>query len=294
MTRTVHVSTYCGCASPGITSALAQEVFEKAAAGQLAKGRRKPAITRVSRYVSNKSPRLARKLKKALATAKKRISAIVIKAYAETLAKDDTTQAARIQAIIDALNAGTISEDLVDVLTPEMMDAFNSASSIGLTQVSIEQTPAMTDQMDEAARAYAEKRGGELITDLADTTDDDMRALLARAVEDGMSVDQLSDEIDSMGTFGEARATLIARTELAFAHVEGNVEGWRQSDEVTGKRAILGDLHDIADVCDECADVGEVGLDDDFVDGFDFPPFHPACVCDVLPVLKQSDDSEET
>jgi len=94
------------------------------------------------------------------------------------------------------------------------------------------------------------------------------------------------------GSFSLARAAMIARTELAFAHVSGNVAGWRETGQVDRKRWILGDNHDIDDVCDDAVDAGDVGLDEEFVDGIDFPPAHPNCVCDVLPILKESDTGD--
>jgi hypothetical protein len=107
-----------------------------------------------------------------------------------------------------------------------------------------------------------------------------------------MSADDLSDAIQEAGAFGEFRADMIARTELAFAHVQGNVEGWRITGEVELKRSILGDLHDIDDECDEAVDAGDIPLEDEFIDGYAFPPYHPNCICDVLPILREGQDGE--
>ena len=179
-------------------------------------------------------------------------------------------------------------EDMVDeirqTLADELMATYKAAALVGVTQVGAPLAP-ITDQIDAQAVAYAQQRGAELITDLAGTTVEDLRDLLGEAVASGMSPADLSDAIESMGSFGEARADTIARTELAFAHVNGNVDGWRATGEVDAKQSILGDLHEIDDECDDCANAGTVKLDDDFVPGYDFPPYHPNCVCDVLPVL---------
>ena len=42
-------------------------------------------------------------------------------------------------------------------------------------------------------------------------------------------------------------------------------------------------------VCDECVEAGMVPLGDDFADGVDYPPAHPNCICDVVPVLKDEE-----
>jgi hypothetical protein len=179
-------------------------------------------------------------------------------------------------SIIEELNNGALGEDLAGELEGPMLAAFKRAAAIGATQVGFELAD-ITDQVDEAAVAFAADRGGELIKDLAGTTDEAMQSLLARAVDEGMSAEELSQSIEDMGAFGDYRADMIARTELAFAHTSGNMEGWRASDQVVGKKWILGDLHEVEDICDDCADMGVIGLDEEFADGLDAPPGHPNC-----------------
>jgi hypothetical protein len=289
--RYAHVCTSHGVGMPAMHKAAASEIFAQQAEAQLAKGRTKPQKTKVGKYVDSKAPKVARGLRKVLKAWAKKIAPKAAKLYEKKLQKD-TGSAARILAIIEELNNSQLGEDLQGKLEGPMLAAFKRAAAIGATEVGIDYSD-ITDQVDEAAVAFAEARGGELIKDLAGTTDDALKSLLSRAVDEGMSADELSDSIEELGTFGESRADMIARTELAFAHVQGNVEGWKSSDQVEGKRSILGDLHDIPDECDEAADAGVVGLDDDFGDGLDFPPYHPNCICDVVPVLRESSDGEE-
>ncbi len=276
MSRYVHVCTSQGVCLPGMTKAAAAQILASQADAQLAKGRRKPVTTAVAKYVGRKAPGVARALRKVLAAWAKKVAAKVSKLYAEKLEKDDTTASARVAAIIEELNSLEMATDLQGELAGPMLAAFKRAAAVGATQVGFSVTD-ITDQVDTAAVAWADKRGGELIKDLAGTTEKDMQSLLSRAVDEGISVDELSDAIEGLGAFSDYRADLIARTELAFAHVQGNVEGWRASTEVVGKRWILADTHDVPDECDEAADAGVVGLDDDFVDGIAYPPAHPNC-----------------
>ena len=290
MNRYVHVCTSHGVGMPALRKAAAVEIIANLADAQLAKGRVKPVTTNVSRYISRKAPSIARALRKVLAKHRKTTAAKVAKLYAETLTKDAAGDQARIARILENLGSDDLGTDLEGELAPAMLAAFRRAAAIGATQVGFS-IDDITDQVDEAAVAYADKRGGELIKDLAGTTDEAMRSLLARAVEEGLSADQLSDEIEKMGAFGDYRADVIARTELAFAHVQGNVEGWRAAgDMVVGKRWILGDLHDVPDICDDCAEMGVVGIDDAFSDGVEYPPAHPNCACDVIAVLREEND----
>lgn len=275
LSRYVHVCTSHGVGMPALRKAAAAEIFASQAEQQLQKGRRKPVSTAVARYVARRAPAVARALRKVLRAHAKTAASEVTKAYAERLQKDFGTDE-RIRQIIDELNFDDLGTDLEGELSGPMLAAFKRAAAIGATQVGFSVTD-ITDQVDLAAVLFAEKRGGELIKDLAGTTADAMRSLLARAVEEGMSTDELSTAVEDLGAFGDYRADLIAQTELAYAHVQGNVEGWRSSTEVQGKRWLLADTHPAPDECDDAAEAGEVGLDEAFVDGIDFPPAHPGC-----------------
>jgi hypothetical protein len=242
--------------------------------------------------VATKTPTLARKLRKVLNKQAKRVARKVKSLYADRLFKDAAPKLDVIASIIAQLDAEQVGEELTGELTTAMLAAFRRAAALGATQLGID-IADITDQVDAAAVAFADARGGELIKDLAGTTEDALQSLLARAVAEGMSPGDLSDAVLEMGTFGEARADMIARTELAFAHVQGNKEGWIQSGQKVGKRSILGDLHDVPDICDDAADAGVVGLDESFVDGADDPPYHVNCVCDLEPVLLDEEPADE-
>lgn len=290
--RYAHVCTSCSCSMPLLAKAADVETFMRRAEAQLAKGRRKPQQTVVGKYVDSKAPKLARVLRKVLKAWAAEVAVKAANLYGATLAsklQKDTGKAARILSIIEELNNDTLGVNLVGELEGAMLSAFKRAAAVGATQVGFSITD-ITDQVDEKAVEFAAKRGGDLIKDLAGTTDDDLKSLLSRAVDEGMSTDELQDAVEKLGAFGEVRAEMIARTELAFAHVRGNVEGWKASGEVVGKQWILADTHPEPDECDDAADAGVVGLDDDFVDGIAYPPAHVNCLCDVLPVLSEETD----
>lgn len=290
MMRSIYTRTGCSCGMPGLAKLIELEQFARAAEAQgLTKGRVKPHITPVGQYVATRAPGVVRKLQHVLGTMRAQVRATVLRHYhPPTIGKadGDAERRRQIQALLDKLNSDDMGVDLTGALTGPMLAAFQRAAAVGLTQVGFEQDRAIVHQLDTAAREYAARRSAELVKDLADTTLEGLRAVITRGVEEGMSTDQLADEIDTLGVFGEARAETIARTELAGAHVQGNVEGWRATGEVEKKESILGDLHNIDDQCDDCADAGAVGLEDEFVPGYDFPPYHPNCICDVKPVLR--------
>jgi hypothetical protein len=168
----------------------------------------------------------------------------------------------------------------------------------------------LLDMGSEEAAAYARFRAAQLVGkkynadgelednegwSISNTTRDKLRSKVSQGIEEGWSADHLQDEILADEAFSADRAQMIARTELAFSHVEGNLTAWRTSGLVQRKRSILGSEHDIPDECNSNAEQGWIGLDDDFDSGDSAPPFHPNCVCDleaeVVAPGAQSDDS---
>lgn len=120
-----------------------------------------------------------------------------------------------------------------------------------------------------------------------DATREFLRTDVAQAIEEGWSNDRLADAISANYAFSDERAETVARTETAYADVNGNLDAWRASGLVDQKQWLTA-----PDCCDECQDLdGEtVDLDDDFPnDGGDGPPLHPNCRCDVVPVLTDSE-----
>lgn len=286
MTRSVYVHTCQGCFMPGIVRAMASEQFEKDAEVQMRKGRQKPEQTLVGRYIERKQKSVAKRLKRVLHEFAVKTAKKIAAKFPDPVVKAAGDKRTTLEELLASLDSDELGRELNGELTNAMQAAFRRASKVGLTQVGFDASPSIVRQLDTKARDYSKRRGGELIKDLAGTTREDMRALVSKALEEGMSADELAQAIEAMGAFGEARAEVIARTELAFAHVQGNVEGWKATGEVVGKRSILGDLHDYIDICDEAAEAGVVDLDDNFVEGADFPPYHPNCICDILPVLR--------
>lgn len=169
------------------------------------------------------------------------------------------------------------------------------------------------DQASADAEAWAEDRAAELVgvklvngnlvdnpnAELAITasTRQALRDLVGQALTEGWSPGRLSQEIEESSVFSEARADMIARTELQAAHQNGNLIGWRDSGVVEKKRWILADSHPQDDECNDNAEQGEIDIDDVFSSGDDAPPAHPNCLCDLVAVTTEeatSGDQEVT
>ena len=240
-----------------------------------------PAVTNVGKYIAKKQEDVANRIERVLSEHGSKLAKEVARLYELRLLKVSSVDAI-IQAILKEIELTGVSIAVVEEVTPELIAAFKAAGILGIAQVGIDGTPAMTGHLDEAASAYAEAHGADLVKGLTVTTTEALRVTLNDAVRGGWSTQELSKAIQESLAFGAARANTIARTELATAHVQGNVQGWRETGQVEGKEWILGDLHDIDDECDDNASEGVVALEDDFSSGIAFPPAHPNCVC-LLP-----------
>lgn len=225
------------------------------------------------------------------------IAAQLVKAVGLGKADDDSKKKA--DKAVDDLNLdwSSLPPELTDVLTGIAVAGGSDAlEQLGL--FSDETKSLMTQNASEwASQRAAEMVGMKYVDDelvpnpdaqwqITEGTREMLRSLTQQAIDGGWSNDEFSDAIQDSAAFSESRAEMIARTESAFADVQGNIEGWRASGVVEQKQFLAA-----PDCCDECQDIdGEiVGLDDAFSDGSDGPPLHPRCRCNVLPVL--SDES---
>lgn len=135
------------------------------------------------------------------------------------------------------------------------------------------------DVNDQRAIEWAKDHAAELAKGISDTTRDDIASAVAEALETGE--DPREAIADAVGD--DARADLIARTEIMSAANEGQRQAWDQAvDEgllsETAQRVWIA----TEDACPECDALdGETApLDDDYPgEGGDGPPLHPNCRC---------------
>lgn len=90
--------------------------------------------------------------------------------------------------------------------------------------------PISFDHLDANAAKYAKERGAELIGtndnawSVDQTTRDEVNRLLQEAMAEGLSPQEFAQRLEESGLFGEARAEVIARTEVAIAQNYGQSE----------------------------------------------------------------------
>lgn len=246
------------------------------------------------------------KLKKVVAAFLKEKGKDVASQIIEEMGKMSADDASRLARILEAINLqdwSSLAGDAQAVLEAVAKDGtYEALAQIGFQDAG----PDLVNLLNEKALSYSQERSAELVGmkyvdgelvenpnaewAISESTREFVRADVARAIEEGMSNDDLADLLADNYAFSAERAEMIARTETAFADVAGNMAAYRESGVVESKKWITG-----ADCCPECQllDGMVVGIDEDFPnDGGDGPPLHPACRCDVSPVV--TEDNKDT
>jgi hypothetical protein len=218
----------------------------------------------------------------------KKIAEQAAEAYGHTTKADDD----EVDRVLHDVELDWSS--LVSSASDSLVDTAREAARETLLEIGVTDDAVFglvnQDALDFATARAAEMVGmkfvnGELVTNpdalwaITDTTRDELRQLIADAFDAGMMPAELETAIRDSVQFGEARAEMIARTEMANAHVQGALAAAMRSGVVTGKYSLLGSEHDRDDECDDNAEAGEIKLADNFPSGQPGPPFHPNCVC---------------
>lgn len=135
---------------------------------------------------------------------------------------------------LDELFDGADFRRMFDLLvTPVRIDSAQASRQNALQLLQAKPSLTFTDQ----AVALLERQGAELVTAVNATTKRRIRNTLARGVADGDSLQQLTARVRKVFTDASSlRARTIARTEVLQAVQFGQLEGYRDSGVVVGKR----------------------------------------------------------
>jgi SPP1 gp7 family putative phage head morphogenesis protein len=217
----------------------------------------------------------------------------------DKLGKDDASDVERILAELDFAGWAVLASDIEPVLKRIAQDG----GKVGLLQVGISDK-GITDQVSKEAAQFAEDRGAELVGmkwvddelvenpnavwTITEGTREKLRSLVSNAIDEGWASQRLSDEVQDSQAFSDSRAETIGRTEIARAHIQGNLTAWKASGVVDKKEWLTAEA-----CCDECAELDGmiVDIDDEFPGGD--APLHPNCLCVELPVLTEQDNHED-
>lgn len=159
-----------------------------------------------------------------------------------------------------------------------LAQAFDSAGLALDTDVSFDlANPRVQDVLGQLAKS---------VKGVAETTKEEIRALVGQAADEGWSSADLAQRIREHGvTSSKSRSEMIARTETALAYQAGSHLAYAESSVVQGTEWLLG-----SEPCDVCQPLGGkiVPLGEHFAEGTLYPPLHPRCTCATAPILKDA------
>jgi SPP1 gp7 family putative phage head morphogenesis protein len=207
----------------------------------------------------------------------------------------------KVKALIDSMEFDW--SDLPGPVSAILEPFAKGAAADGLAQIEVAFQTA-TDLANERATEWARARAAEMVGmkygaegalvenpnavwAINESTRDMLNGLVTRAIDEGWSNDRLAKEIGNDEAFSDERAMLIARTETAMADVQGNAAAYKAAEdsgvELQKEWLTAGDDL-VSEDCQANEDEGPIDLGDTFPSGAAWPPEHPNCRCDCLPV----------
>jgi HK97 family phage portal protein len=169
------------------------------------------------------------------------------------------------------------------------------------------------NRLDPIIANTLEEYKSQLVETLIFGTGKEIADKVALGMRHGASTDEIADDIRSLlqaepetGRIPiEARAEMIARTEVALINEIGRLDAWTQSGVVAGKQWVVA-----AGACESCKAMGNknpnpIGINDSFANdkervgkvnvwtptggGLQTPPLHPNCRCTMVEILDDED-----
>jgi hypothetical protein len=158
-------------------------------------------------------------------------------------------------------------------LTAEIAAIVSDAIDETIAEYGLEGLVTEGDALVNAALNYAMQRAAELVTQIDETTRDELQTMIEDAVKENLSPAELADRIGESFAFSDARADLIAQTELTDAWNTGLGQTLKDAGEDYVFVNEPGPAED-----EECADIkadgGQIWTIDEFLAD---PSGHPLC-----------------
>lgn len=199
----------------------------------------------------------------------------LVEAYGE-VGKADNSQAKTIAHLITKAEFETLGSYLQD----QSLETYGKGVLAAADQLQEHADDEMVNLANEKGIDWAKDHAGDLIKDFEDATKADVEGVVTQAMEEGWSNDKLAAKLQESWSFSSSRAEVIARTETAFADVQGNIALYKEAG-VEGAIWLAADTAP----CDDCE-----GRDGKPTSLSDVPPAHPNCRCDIVPVIPEKED----
>lgn len=178
--------------------------------------------------------------------------------------------------------------ELNEELDALLKDTFSDGAGVAEKQLSamdVEVSPSFSKDMRSMSADYASKRGADLVKHISESVRDDMRKQIALALDSGISTNEFAKLLENRYSFSDVRAERIARTEMAFADVAGNMAAYKEAG-VELKEWITANDDLVSPECAMNGAQGPIPFNAKFASGAFQPPEHVNCRCDVIPVIK--------
>ena len=181
--------------------------------------------------------------------------------------------AALRDAVIDGVNRGLVQ---IEVSDADMISAVNTVAANWANERAAE----LVGMRYSAAGELIENPNAKYA--ITSSTREELKRIIKTAFEKETKKEDLIAEVQDAGIFSDARAAMIARTEVVRAQTQGNFEIWKQSGLVSEVRWQISDDNPCP-ICIENDDVVRK-IGERFPSGDVMPQAHPNCACVLIAV----------
>ena len=200
---------------------------------------------------------------------------------------------------------------MIDITAPKLQQIADESGQSGLIQMGVHNNGDLVNQVNRYALDYAQNRSAEMVGmsydddgnlipnpdaewAITDSTRDGIQSVLEQLYAGEITHDEVPQAIKDAGIFDDARAEMIARTEISMANAHGSLNSYHSARKLGVKvmKAWEPDP-EACPICEENGDAGAIDLDDTFPSGDDAPTAHPNCECVLVPVVDHGDDEDD-
>lgn len=262
---------------------------EKAPAEKVEKAAKVPPAAAMALSVDRpKALRAAAALKRAILPVLRKAShdaAAQVERSMEKAERDPKIEAGKIAESIDL----SLLLGLKKPLEEELELIGEDAAGLALASIGVDAASELVDRVNERAVQWARDRAASLVSvdgdeTLVASTREMIRGIIADGLEQNIGRDAIAEAIQDGRAFSDARAQLIADTEIANANGAAKAAAWdevRSDGAVMVKEWFASGEEGVCDICEDNETQGEIAFDEAFDSGDDMEPAHPGCRCVV-------------
>lgn len=200
--------------------------------------------------------------------------------------EDATDAQKKAEEIVFKLDLSTLN-DIGDAILSDTTMVAQDAAAISIRQIGNTESSETFGRASKTATAWAKQRSADLVSDIDDATRNMLKVQIAAGIEQGTPMQLLATQIQNSNAFSDARATLIAQTEIGNANSHGALSAYKaaQDDGVNVQKEWVIGVFDACPICVGNQLAGHIPLDEEFPSGDMAPLAHPRCRCALTPFV---------